>query len=69
MGSLFQKDVRGLLVLAIGLSILLAQGQDEDELGKMAAFFTIIGDILALFALQPGLFAALADSGGDEAEP
>ena len=25
-------------------------------IGKMAAFFTIVGDTLALFALQPNLF-------------
>ena len=29
---------------------------DNEAIGKMAAFFTIVGDTLALFALQPNLF-------------
>ena len=56
MCSLFDRDSRELLVLAVALSVLLAQDQDEDTVGKMAAFFTIVGDTLALFALQPNLF-------------
>ena len=36
--------------------MLLAQDQDEAAIGKMAAFFPIVGDTLALFALQPNLF-------------
>ena len=43
-------------ILAVILAVLFAQDQDEEEIGRMAAFFTILGDILALFALQPGLF-------------
>ncbi len=57
MCSLFDRNSCDLLVLAIVLSVLLAQDQNEDQLAKMAAFFTIVGDTLALFALQPGLFA------------
>ena len=34
---------------------LLAQDQDSGQLGRMSAFFTVLGDILALFALQPDL--------------
>lgn len=56
MCSLFDRDSRELLVLAVALSVLLAQDQDEETVGKMAAFFTIVGDTLALFALQPNLF-------------
>jgi len=54
--SLFDGDSRDLLVLAVTLSALLAQDQDQEQIGRMAAFFTIVGDTLALFALQPGLF-------------
>ena len=43
-------------MLAVALSVLLAQDQDESAIGKMAAFFTTVGDTLALFALQPNLF-------------
>lgn len=56
MCSLFDSDSRELLVLAVILAVLLAQDQDQDQIGRMAAFFTIVGDVLALFALQPGLF-------------
>ncbi|MDY3905713.1 MAG: hypothetical protein SOZ47_02785 [Lawsonibacter sp.] len=56
MCSLFDRDSRERLVLAVALSVLLAQDQDEAAIGKMAAFFTIVGDTLALFALQPNLF-------------
>jgi NADH:ubiquinone oxidoreductase subunit K len=56
MCSLFDRDSRELLVLAVALAVLLAQDQTDDEVGKMAAFFTIVGDVLALFALQPNLF-------------
>lgn len=55
MSSLFNSDTRELLVLAVALSVLLVQDKSETEIGKMAAFFTIVGDVLALFALQPGL--------------
>ena len=53
---MFDRDSRELLVLAVALSVLLARDQDEEAVGKMAAFFTIVGDTLALFALQPNLF-------------
>ncbi len=49
-------DSRELMVLAVALSVLLSQDRDQDEIGKLAAFFTVVGDTLALFALQPGLF-------------
>ena len=46
-------DSRELMALAVALSMLLAQGQDAQQLGRPAAFFTVVGDTLALFALQP----------------
>jgi hypothetical protein len=57
-----------LLVLAVALAVLLAQDQTDDEIGKMAAFFTIVGDTLALFALQPNLFRCSDkdDSGSED---
>lgn len=73
--SLFDRDSRELLVLAAALSVLLAQDQDEETVGRMAAFFTIVGDTLALFALQPNLFrncrslCSPASEGEKEAEP
>ena len=41
-------DSRELMALAVALSMLL-------PLGRLAAFFTVVGDTLALFALQPDL--------------
>lgn len=57
-----------MLVLAVALAVLLAQDQTDDEIGKMAAFFTIVGDTLALFALQPNLFRCSDkdDSGSED---
>ena len=46
-------DSRELMALAVALSMLLAQ--DAQQLGRLAAFFTVVGDTLALFALQPDL--------------
>ena len=48
-------DSRELLARAIALSLCLARDQDQAELGRLAAFFTVVGDTLALFALQPDL--------------
>ena len=78
MFSIFGKcsDSRELLILAVILAVLFAQDQDEAEIGRLAAFFTILGDTLALFALQPGLFQgckrlceAAGASSGEEGHP
>lgn len=45
------------LLLAALVSIQFAQGRSADELGIWAAFFTVLGDNLALLALgasEPG---------------
>ena len=43
---------------AVLLAVLLAWEADVDERGRMAAFFTVLGDALALLALQPSCPAA-----------
>lgn len=53
-------DSRRLLILAVAAAVWLAQDSEADTLGKLAAFFTVLGDILALFALQPELFEQAA---------
>ncbi len=66
MSGLFRRDSRELLVLAVAVCVLLAQGQDEDSLGVMAAFFDVIADVLALFALQPDLCRRLCGTDREE---
>lgn len=46
-------DSRQLLVLAVAAAVWLARDAQGETLGRLAAFFTVLGDILALFALQP----------------
>ena len=46
------------LAAAVLLAVLLAWEADVDERGRMAAFFTVLGDALALLALQPRCPAA-----------
>ena len=55
LGQLFRGGSQELLAIAVILALLLAQDQDSGQLGRMSAFFTVLGDILALFALQPDL--------------
>ena len=49
------SDLSGcnLIGLASSLSILLAQGLTPEEIGVLAAFFTSVGDNLALIAIHP----------------
>ena len=42
-----------LIVLASSLAALLAQHKTSEEISHLAAFFTLIGDTLALLALKP----------------
>jgi hypothetical protein len=53
MGSLVDSGSRELLTLAVALAVMLAEGKGEEQIGRMAAFFTVLGDVLALLALQP----------------
>jgi hypothetical protein len=39
-----------LLIAATATSIAIAKGKTEDELAILAAFFTVLGDSLALLA-------------------
>lgn len=54
--------------MAVALSAALAQGQSQANLAKLGAFFTIVGDTLNLYALQPnqarraGTALSLADN-------
>ncbi len=55
LSCFFRRDSRELLVLAVAVCVLLAQDQDEEALDVMSAFFEVVGDVLALFALRPDL--------------
>ena len=54
MSHMFSRNSYILLAAAVLLAVLLAWEADVDERGRMAAFFTVLGDALALLALQPG---------------
>lgn len=49
----FPEDSRALILAAVILSVVLSEDQTPDEIGRMAAFFTVLGDTMALLALQP----------------
>ena len=46
------SDSGGSLSLAVTTAVALAQGRTEDEITRMAMFFTVLGDSLALLALD-----------------
>lgn len=45
-------DSGGSLSLAVTAAVALAQGRTEEEITRMAMFFTVLGDSLALLALD-----------------
>ena len=55
-----------LLILAAAAALWLSRDTDSETRGRLAAFFTVLGDILALLALQPELPPGAS---GGEAEP
>ena len=68
MSSLYNANSGELLTMAVAFSAALAQGQSQAQLAKLGAFFTIVGDTLNLYALQPsqvdrsGTALSLADN-------
>ena len=53
MSSLYNAGSGQLFALAAAFSTALAQGQSSDQLARLGAFFTIVGDTLSLYALEP----------------
>ena len=49
----FPENSRTLVLAAVILSVALTEDQTPEEIGRMAAFFTVLGDTMALLALQP----------------
>lgn len=41
------------LTSAIALAVSLSQGRSQEQLAQLGAFFTVVGDTLALFSLHP----------------
>ena len=64
VSSLHSANSGQLFALAAVFSAALAQGQSPDQLARLGAFFTIVGDTLALYSLDPDL-ASSAISTGD----
>ena len=53
MSSLYHANSGQLFALAAAFSAALAQGLSSDQLARLGAFFTIVGDALSLYALDP----------------
>lgn len=53
---------QGILLLGALASIQLAQGLDLDQIEMLAAFFTVLGDNLALLAAPPCWGNLLSDT-------
>ena len=53
MSSIYNANSGELLTMAVALSAAIAQGQSPAQLARLGAFFTIVGDTLNLYALQP----------------
>lgn len=54
MSSIYNANSGELLTMAVALSAALAQGKNQTQIAKLGAFFTIVGDTLNLYALEPG---------------
>ena len=54
LSTIYNANSGELLTMAVALSAALAQGQSQAQLAKLGAFFTIVGDTLSLYALEPG---------------
>ena len=52
MSCLSGKNNRELAVLAVTAAAALVQEHTAEEAARLAAFFTILGDTLALFSLD-----------------
>ena len=53
MSCLSGEHNRERVVLAVTAAQILNQGRSAEETARLAAFFTILGDTLALFSLEP----------------
>ena len=53
LSSLHHANSGQLFALAAAFSAALAQGQSPAQLARLGAFFTIVGDTLSLYALEP----------------
>lgn len=60
-------DSRQLLILAAAAAVWLARDADSSTLGQLAAFFTVLGDILVLFSLHPDVLETASGLAGSAA--
>lgn len=65
MSSIHSANSGQLLAMAAALSAALAQGQSQSQLAKLGAFFTIVGDTLSMYALEPDQTEGTAISSGE----
>lgn len=60
------ESAQNLLLLAAAASLRLAQGRSADDLSRLAAFFTILGDNLALLSLDASSASQTPSAPGNE---
>ena len=65
MSSIHGAGSGQLLAMAMALSAALARGQSQTQLAKLGAFFTIVGDTLSMYALEPDQTEGTAISLGE----
>lgn len=53
MSSIYNANSGQMLTIAVTFAAALAQGQSQAQLSKLGAFFTIVGDTLTLYSLEP----------------
>lgn len=51
MGGLLRSEVWFLVILAVVVGAILIKSEDAGRAAKLAAFFTVLGDVMALLAL------------------
>ena len=49
----FPEDSHVLVLAAVIMACVLIKDQSLEDIGRMAAFFTVLGDTIALLALHP----------------
>lgn len=67
MSSCFPQDSWSLVMAAVIMAATLSKDQTPEEITRMGTFFTVLGDTLALLALDPCRLAYFEQCSTDKA--